>query len=189
MTHPLLIVISGKPGSGKSTLAQRLGARSCLWLPVVSHDAIRSALRPPGATAEACGLVPVERSVGLFYATLRHHLEAGASVIAEFSWRRGLSEADLGKLLPLARPVNVHCELPVEMAHRRFLAREELLNPGVPPEEGPAGHVVRQMAAGAFPWPVFDPLDLDMPRIVVDTTNGYRPGIEEVTRFCWAAPP
>jgi adenylate kinase family enzyme len=65
VTRPLLVVVSGKPGSGKSTLAQRLGDRSLLWLPVVSHDAIRSALRPPGGAVETRGAVPVERSIRL----------------------------------------------------------------------------------------------------------------------------
>jgi len=187
VTRPLLIVVSGKPGSGKSTLAQRLADRSQLWLPVVSHDAVRSALRAPGRPSEARGAVPVERSVGLFYDTLRHYLVAGASVIADFSWRRGLSEVDLGRVAALARTVNVHCQVPVDVAHRRFLERERALHPGLAPAEGPAGQIVRQMADGAFPWDVFDSLDLDMPRIVVDTGDGYRPGIADVARFCWTA--
>jgi predicted kinase len=183
----LLVVVSGKPGSGKSTLAQRLGDRARLWLPVVSHDALRSALRQPVGPDDDRGAVPVQHSVGLFYETLRHHLAAGASVIADFSWRRGLSETDLGRVAALARPVDVHCHVPVEVAHRRFLERERALHPGVPPEEGPAGQIVRQMADGAFPWEIFDPLDLAMPRIVVDTTDGYRPGLAEIARFCWDA--
>ena len=187
MTKPLLIVVSGKPGSGKSTMAQRLGGRSQLWLPIVSHDAIRSALRGVGKPPEARGHVPVQQSVGLFYATLRHYLEAGASTIAEFSWRRGISEKDLGEVARLARAVNVHCQVTTELAHRRFLEREQALHPGVPPEQGPAANIVQQMAEGDFPWDVFDPLDLDMPRIVVDTTDGYLPGIDEVARFCWSA--
>jgi hypothetical protein len=57
----------------------------------------------------------------------------------------------------------------------------------VSPAEGPTGHIVRQVADGKFPWDVCDPLDLDMPRIVVDTSDGYRPAIDEVARFCWTA--
>jgi hypothetical protein len=106
-------------------------------------------------------------------------------VIAEFSWRRGLSETDLGEVAKLARPVNVHCQVSTEVAHRRFREREQALHPGVPPEQGPAGHIVRQMAEGEFPWDAFDPLDLEMRRIVVDTADGYRPGLDEVARFCW----
>ena len=186
VTRPLLVVVSGKPGSGKSTMAQRLGDRSQLWLPVVSHDAVRSALRQPIGPVDNRGTVPVQRSVGPFYDTLRHYLEAGASVIADFSWRRGLSETDLGRVARIARTVNVHCEVPVEVAHRRFLERERVLHPDVPPEEGPAANIVRQMADGELPWDVFDRLDLEMPRVTVDTSDGYRPGLAEVARFCWA---
>jgi predicted kinase len=185
--RPLLVVVSGKPGSGKSTVAQRLGDRSQLWLPIVSHDAVRSALRRPISAVDNRGTVPVQESVGLFYATLRHYLAAGASVIADFSWRRGISETDLGEVARLARPVNVHCQVSTELAHRRFLEREQALRPDVTPAEGPAGNIVHQMAEGEFPWDVFDPLDLEMPRIVVDTTDGYRPGLDEVARFCWSA--
>lgn len=186
-TRPLLVVVSGKPGSGKSTMARRLADRSLLWLPVVSHDAIRSALRLPiGPEDDRGRRVPVERSIGLFYATIEHYLRAGASVVADLSWRRGISEADLGKVARLARPVNVHCHASVEVAHRRFLERERVLHPEVAPEEGHAAHIVRQMAGGEFPWELFDPLDLDMPRIVVDTSDGYRPGLDAVARFCWA---
>jgi predicted kinase len=181
-----LIVFTGLSGSGKSTLAQRLADRSLLWLPVVSHDAIRSGLRRPIGSADDRGArVPVEASIGLFYATIEHYLRAGASVIAELSWRRGISEADLAEVAQLARPVNVHCQASVDVAHRRFLERERALHPGVDPAEGAAAHIVRQMAGGEFPWDLFDPLDLDMPRITVDTTDGYRPGLDEVARFCW----
>jgi predicted kinase len=187
VTRPLLVVVSGKPGSGKSTLAQRLGDRSMLWLPVVSHDAIRSALPAPGSAPEARGAVPPERSIGLFYDTIARFLEAGASVIAELSWRRGISEGDLARVARLGRAVDVHCAVPVELAHRRFLERERALQPGVEPADGPAGDIVRQMERGEFPWEVFDPLDLDMPRVRVDTSDGYLPGLDAVARFCWAA--
>ena len=187
MTRPLLVVVSGKPGSGKSTLAQRLGDRSRLWLPVVSHDAIRSALRRTIGPEDTRFAVPVERSIGLFYDTIARFLEAGASVIAELSWRRGISEGDLGRVARLGRAVDVHCEVPVELARRRFVERERALWPDVEPADGPAGHIVRQMERGEFPWELFDPLDLDMPRIRVDTSDGYRPGLDEVARFCWTA--
>lgn len=187
MTRPLLVVISGKPGSGKSTLAQRLGDRSQLWLPVVSHDAIRSALRAPGGGPEMRLAVPGERSIGLFYDTVAHFLDAGASVIADLSWRRGISEAGLSRVAQLARPVNVHCDVSVETAHRRFLERDRALQPGVEPADGVHGAIVRQMERGEFPWNVFEPLDLDMPRILVDTSDGYQPGLDDVARFCWTA--
>jgi predicted kinase len=184
---PLLVIVSGKPGSGKSTLAQRLGDRGALWLPVVSHDALRSGLREPYLAAGRAPEIPVQRSIGLFYRTVEELLQAGVSLIADLSFRRGLDEPRLRPLGDLARIVDLHCELSADVAARRFAERERALRPEVAPSAGPAGHLVEQMARGEFDWSVFDPLDLDVPRLRVDTADGYAPSLDGVAAFCRAA--
>src|SRR5262245_298507 len=118
---PLFVFVSGKPGSGKSTLAQRLA--DALWLPLVSNDAIRQGLLETraGAENEAARVVDGPTAVGVFYATISFLLRAGVSLVAEFSFRRGLSEPDLRPLVQMARAVNVHCDTSFAEARRRFI--------------------------------------------------------------------
>ena len=49
-------------------------------------------------------------------------------------------------------------------------------------------HIIAQMEKGTFDWAVFDPLDVAMPSLRVDTTNGYVPGLEVVIAFCRDTP-
>jgi hypothetical protein len=60
----------------------------------------------------------------VFYATIGFLLRADVSLVAEFSFRRGLSEPDLRPLTEIARTVNVHCDTSIEEAQRRFTERE-----------------------------------------------------------------
>src|SRR5262249_53395721 len=122
---PLFVFVSSKPGSGKSTLTQRLAA--ALSLPLVSNDAIRHGLLETRAGAEdpAARVVDGPTAVGVFYATIAFLLRADVSLVAEFSFRCGLSEPDLRPLVQIARAVNVHCDTSIEEARRRFVEREQ----------------------------------------------------------------
>ena len=79
----------------------------------------------------------------------------------------------------------MHCALDAAAARGRFVARARAHHGG----EVPAGlrPVVERMERGDFDWAEFDPLDLDVPRLRVDTSDGYAPGLDEVARFCWTA--
>jgi predicted kinase len=196
---PLFVFVSGKPGSGKSTLAQRLA--TALWFPLVSNDAIRQGLLETraGAEEESARVVDGPTAVGVFYATIAFLLRAGVSLVAEFSFRRGLSEPDLGPLVQIARTVNVHCDTSIEEARRRFIEREQTQGrrfvegmrrhrPDSVPRYG-ARHIIEQMERGAFDWGVFDPLDLDVPRVRVDTTADYAPSLDRIVEFICSASP
>ncbi len=182
--RPLLVLVSGTPGSGKSTLARRLADQDALWLPLLSVDAFKHGL------AETQGidltLDPDMRStitqaaVRAFFAAIRYFVESGLSVIAEFSFRRGLAERDLAPYLVLARVVNVNCALDPMEAQRRFLARERTRHAPV----AGAARVSDQMERGTFDWTVFGPLALDAPQLHVDTTQGYAPSLEAIVAFC-----
>lgn len=182
--RPLLVVVSGAPGSGKSTLARRLADQDALWLPLLSVDAFKRGLeetlgsdRAPEPAARA--RIP-EAAVGAFFAAIAYFVGSGMSVIAEFSFRRGLAERDLAPFLARARVVNVHCALDPAEAQRRFLARERARRA---PMAG-AGSVGDQMLRGAFDWTAFGPLALNAPRLQVDTTQGYAPSLEAIVAFC-----
>ena len=40
------------------------------------------------------------------------------------------------------------------------------------------------MEAGTFDWVVFEPPDLDVPMLRVDTSHTYAPGLDTIIAFC-----
>jgi hypothetical protein len=109
-------------------------------------------------------------------------LEAGRGVVAESNFYRGLAEAELRPLTDVAATVSIHCHTALEVSVRRFQARLERGE-----REWPAGDVARlaQLRAGELPeaWARAQPLDLGVPTLRVDTTDGYVPGLEAMVEF------
>jgi hypothetical protein len=71
-------------------------------------------------------------------------------------------------------------------AQRRFIARERA-NPRARPDLRPA--TVEQMERGTYPWRMFDPFNLGVPALRVDTTSGYVPDLDTIIAFCREAAP
>jgi predicted kinase len=182
-TRPLLIVVSGKPGSGKSTLARRLGDHDALELPVLSRDALKAGLEETVGMEEAARLSRsiVSRSFDLFYQTIETWLREGISLIAEYSFTRTVPPANLPALAGLARAVVVHCETSDHEAAARFIPRERG-RAHLHAERIEA--IVEQMKNGGFHWEIFQPPDLGVPVLRVDTTDGYAPDLRAIVAFC-----
>ena len=180
--RPRLVLVGGRPAAGKTTLARRLADEGALWLPLLSADAVRTGMGDAldswdsPSTAEApSGAVVFD----VFYRTIEALLRAGVSVIAEASYRRGLDETRLHPLVSIARAAHLHCTAPIEVARARFLTREPTRR-----RRSSRGEIPAQMEAGQFDWSPFEPMDLGVPRLVVDTQDGYRPRLAEITEFC-----
>ncbi len=170
---PLLILVSGKPGAGKSTLARRLAAEDALWLPLVSCDPLRVGLLETSVPASGRAVIDV------FYGSIGYHLERGVSLIAELSFRRGLDESQLRRFIDRCRMVNIHCQTTIAVSQQRFLERQRTRRP-----TPGADTVGTAMESGTFDWSVFEPLDLNTPRLCVDNVARYVPTLEAIVAFC-----
>jgi predicted kinase len=178
---PLLVIIAGPPASGKTTLADRLSDE--LQLPLVHCDAITEALadivRPPSRDE----MEPIRQaSFRAFYTLVAGHLARGTGVVCETNFQRGVAEGELRPIIAHARSVLINCSVDRELSVRRFIERfewgerhwcyfdEERI------DELQAGR-------GLEAWDRAEPLDLDVPTLTVDTTDGYNPSLNAVVDF------
>jgi predicted kinase len=158
-----IALISGAPGSGKTTLAAALTHE--LGWPHVDRDRLYAGL-VDGADLDRDQVVP--HGVELFWTVTAHLAAAGCSVVADATLYRGQSEADVRRVLgPVADVRNVHCR--THLAFDRFVAR---------------GHGAAADARVARNAPVVtDPLDLGVPLLEVDTTDGHDPALDRIVSW------
>jgi predicted kinase len=180
---PALVIVSGAPASGKTTLAARLSLD--LQLPLISKDSLKEAL------SDAMGPPPdVPASVRLgagayavLYLVARELLLAAHGVILESNFRRGLSERELEPLLPLGNPRLLHCSTDDEVLTARYADRFARGQRHPARLDSDRETALREdLGAGRF-----EPLDLNIPTLVVDTADGLRPAYEDVLDFAAAA--
>lgn len=164
---PTLIIISGPPGAGKSTLARPLARH--LGMPLFEKDAIKERF------ADDLGSIALSMNsqLGLaaileLYATTREMIHAGRDVVIESFFHHGRAETDLVPIVADARALLIHIYADTPILLSRYERR--LHDPARHPihEVGNRiGDLRHYLAEG-----ICDPLDLDIPRIFIDTTYG-----------------
>lgn len=179
---PLLVLVSGAPASGKTVLAERLAAT--LRLPLLSRDEIKEALYDTlGAPDSERSRQLASPSYVVLYTILKRLLAAGVGAVVESNFHRGLSERNLQPVVAHARTVLVHCQTTREEIARRYAERTER------GERHPGHHdsvllhrVLADLDAGTF-----EPLDLEIPLLRVDTTAEYAPDFDTIRDFALSA--
>jgi predicted kinase len=169
-----LVLVSGCPGAGKTTLAAPLAAE--LGFALLSKDRIKETLHD-GLGAPAADLA-WSRRLGAAAMELLWALAADApSVVLEANFRPR-SAYERGRIGALsARPVEVNCVCPPELAARRYAERAASSHPV---------HVVTSLSAEFLAE--FDrPLGIgDV--IAVDTTGPVDvAAVADKVRACWPA--
>jgi predicted kinase len=176
---PTLIIISGPIAAGKTTLAHRLA--ESLGCPAICRDEIKEGMvHTTSGFSPSPGDELTMRTFPVFFDVLALLLRAGVTTVADAAfqdanWRKGLEP-----LLGLAQLRIVHCCLPADVALSRALLRGEAnpvrrahFDPG--PDRDP-DEFARQRSA-------FNRISLQAPSIEVDTSDGYRPGLDVIVDF------
>jgi adenylate kinase family enzyme len=174
MNKPLIIYVSGAPGSGKTTLARLLANE--LYIPSISSDTIHGgvAFSNPEHNRR-------QTLLKIFIPTMIEMSKNGISFVVDQVLQKGISEVDIiDKLRPYAEIINVHtvCDNPIERYKSRIIQadssniierREYLL-------ERAEHHKDNLDRTG-------QPLELELPLLVVNTNNGYNPNLGEIIEF------
>jgi predicted kinase len=177
--RPRLVLVSGAPATGKTTLADAVGAR--LPGPVVSRDGIKEGLVHAGAGGTpAWGATIAYEAFALFYRVVGELVRSGCSVVAEAAYLKDLS-LEVAELLPEANACIVHCQVDRDVAVQRFI--ERAASDPIRRVSHPDAEIISAMERGRFQWERYEPMELGIPVLRVDTTDGYQPTLDEVVAF------
>lgn len=180
MKKPLLVVVTGSPASGKSTLAHILADK--VACPLISRDKLKEGLLNTLQTTHTQLDKPVDLLIyESFFETIDLLVSKGISLIAEAAFQDKLWRPKLLSLLDKADVKIVICASNPSLLKSRFANRLRI-NPDRERYHGDGSLHVRHEAFTAL-IENYQPVKMDVPTLEVDTSENYRPAVEEIVRF------
>ncbi|MDE2897838.1 MAG: AAA family ATPase [Chloroflexota bacterium] len=182
---PTLLVVSGPPASGKTTLAHALA--QAVHCPAICRDEIKEGLVrgvEPESFAPQRGDAANHMATATFFDVVELMLRHGVSLVAEAAFKHQRWAARLTAFGELSDVRVINCVVDHDVARQR--SRQRWINEpwrrrfhADPDPERLAG-----MGRLAVDQPGgYQPIDLDLPTLVVNTSDGYRPGFDEIVAF------
>jgi len=75
----------------------------------------------------------------------------------------------------------VHCQVDRGVAMERFI--ERAASDPLRRESHPDAEIIAAMESSAFEWERYEPMELGIPVLRVDTANGYEPTLDRIVVF------
>jgi predicted kinase len=180
MNKPFVIVVTGRPGSGKTTLAHALARR--IACPALCRDEFKEGyVHTLGGTHASLGPDINLRLYNIFFETVDFIVSKGISAVIEAAFQHKVWEPKLIHLAEIARVAVVVCTVEPMLARSRFIERgladaaRERFHGDNAVQAAKSG---LELAVGEY-----DPPHMDLPTLTVDTTDGYKPELDQVVSF------
>jgi predicted kinase len=173
---PTLVVVSGPAGCGKTTLAHRLAR--VLACPAICRDEIKEGMARTAADyLPEAGDELAHRTLSTFFEVLRLLVERGTTVVAEAAFQDHVWTPNLAPLAAFSEFRVVQCHTDPATARRRVA--EHAATRRMHADKALLGALER----GDGYFADFHRVAIEAPMISVDTTDGYKPTVDEVVAF------
>lgn len=179
MKKPLLIVITGSPASGKTTLSHLLAKE--IKCPLLSRDELKEGyINSTGIPHNEAGAQVDKHIYEFFFQAIDLFVSGGISTIVEAAFQHKLWAPKLNALLDKADVKIIICRSSVETAKARFMERfikdadrEKFHGDNLSTAGEKIGTLIER----------YEPVNMNVPVLMVDTTSDYQPGLEQIVQF------